>query len=654
MLKRLLSLVLAALIAVPAPALPAQVAPPSIERPVAHAARDAAPALPRLAQRLSDTIPPLYMLGGDDKIAPVALWDAATDAFPSAILSHTRTSLATMFDSTGKLTYAPNNLLTYSNTFSNAAWTKIAATISNANAVDDPGGGTQASTVTTSAGSGGVYQAIAVPFARGTIPSIWVRRRTGAGGVYLYTPDGNTPTSLSVTGAWQKFYLAGLSASNFAYIRIELAVSGDAVDIYNGSLSAVTYETTPRTADQVITTSAAYYGPRIDYDPNTLAVKGLLIEEVRTNLALQSANMASSWSVSGVVRSTDATLASDGVTAAAKYTPNAGAGPVQIYPTVGRAGTSSVAYTVSVEVDGSSGAYPVLLLQFNANNWAAAIFNTTTNADGTATQTAGGSGSGTVNGTSQKYLGNGRYRLSMSATLLNSGTYYAMYTMAKATTGVTFNAGGMPTATFAGTEYIYMAFSQDEAGSFATSYIPTAASSITRAVDVVQFTGAALTALQGSAGSAITETISLSDTSPASITNLIRGTNSILYRDTTGKTGTTNGTTALLTAAAPTWNVSLRNGLAWSAAGRSLVYTSGAVATDANAVSNGGTLYLGSNNGSAVENGWYKSFAIYNQRLSDATLQAKSVVGASYAANDNGVRFAFANDNLPVHWRIAL
>ena len=173
----------------------------------------------------------------------------------------------------------------------------------------------------------------------------------------------------------------------------------------------------------------------------------------------------------------------------------------------------------------------------------------------------------------------------------------------------------------------------------------------------MQFTGAALTALQGSAGSAITETISLSDTSPASITNLIRGTNSILYRDTTGKTGTTNGTTALLTAAAPTWNVSLRNGLAWSAAGRSLVYTSGAVATDANAVSNGGTLYLGSNNGSAVENGWYKSFAVYNQRLSDAALQAKSVVGASYAANDTVNPFApqfAANDNLPVHWRIAL
>ena len=119
----------------------------------------------------------------------------------------------------------------------------------------------------------------------------------------------------------------------------------------------------------------------------------------------------------------------------------------------------------------------------------------------------------------------------------------------------------------------------------------------------------------------------MNGSSPTAITNLIRGTNSILYRDTTGKTGTTNGTTALLTATAPTWNAALRNGLAWSGTGRSLVFTGGAVATDANAVSNGGTLYLGSNNGSAVENGWYQSFAIYNQRLPDATLQAKRCGG---------------------------
>ena len=35
-------------------------------------------------------------------------------------------------------------------------------------------------------------------------------------------------------------------------------------------------------------TSTAYYGPRFDYDPATLAPKGLLIEEQRTNLLIRS------------------------------------------------------------------------------------------------------------------------------------------------------------------------------------------------------------------------------------------------------------------------------------------------------------------------------------------------------------------------------
>ena len=83
------------------------------------------------------------------------------------------------------------------------------------------------------------------------------------------------------------------------------------------------------------------------------------------------------------------------------------------------------------------------------------------------------------------------------------------------------------------------------------------------------------------------------------------------------------------------------------------------MATDAKTFSGASAAYLGAANDGAQYwiNGHVASFAIYNQRLPDATLQAKSVVGASYAANDNVNPFApkfAANDNLPVHWRIAL
>ena len=65
----------------------------------------------------------MTLLGaGVGSIQPAASWVSTTDpTFPSSSLTYSGPSLATMFDSTGKLTYAPNNLLTYSNTFSNAA-----------------------------------------------------------------------------------------------------------------------------------------------------------------------------------------------------------------------------------------------------------------------------------------------------------------------------------------------------------------------------------------------------------------------------------------------------------------------------------------------------------------------------------------------------
>jgi hypothetical protein len=62
------------------------------------------------------------------------------------------------------------------------------------------------------------------------------------------------------------------------------------------------------------TTSAAYQGPRLDYDPATLAARGLLIEEQRTNLLLQSENFATTWvSAAPYSVSTDTEIAPDGL-----------------------------------------------------------------------------------------------------------------------------------------------------------------------------------------------------------------------------------------------------------------------------------------------------------------------------------------------------
>lgn len=97
--------------------------------------------------------------------------------------------------------------------------------------------------------------------------------------------------------------------------------------------------------------SAAIDTPRFDYDPATLAARGFLIEEARTNLLLQSEDFANSagpvlwiWPAGVVTGNTE--VAPDGTTTADTVTSSGGAQSVYQNITV----TASTAYTFSVFV----------------------------------------------------------------------------------------------------------------------------------------------------------------------------------------------------------------------------------------------------------------------------------------------------------------
>ena len=213
----------------------------------------------------------------------------------------TATGLATQFDSTGKLTYRPNNLLTYSNTFSNAAWTKTLATV--ASGVSDPFGGTNAWTLTATGGGAQLYQSVSLASGTTALATVWMRRRTGSGniGIYQYTGGTFSLPTISPTGSWQQFTVVQTPTTGSGALNIQLNASGDAVDIYLGALSAVTYETSPRSADQVITTSAAYYGPRFDYTSAAVAL-GLINEPIAaTNIARQNRDLTNAaWTKTNI------------------------------------------------------------------------------------------------------------------------------------------------------------------------------------------------------------------------------------------------------------------------------------------------------------------------------------------------------------------
>jgi hypothetical protein len=368
---------------------------------------------------------------------------------------------------------------------------------------------------------------------------------------------------------------------------------------------------------------------RIDYDPNTLAVKGLLIEEARTNYAVQSTGLTTAtWALQNATRAIGAT-SPDGTANALTLT-SSGGSIAQLYQNLTGAPTGAVTNSIFVR----AGTSPYIWLQVFDNVTSSIVYVRTS--DMTITSTTGGATS------SITMLSNGWYRLTIGRTIAVAGAYLAF--------GVA-DASGSTVSTAA---YTGLFYGPDHgAGSFDTSYIPTAAASVTRAADVVQFTGPALTALQGAAASILVEVGGV----PAY--GEIVGSNQ-LRMQVDPAAPYYNGYYApdnlIINPSAGALSTTFRAGSAWSASGKRAALNGLALASNNNAATPiTGAVTLGSTLGTYYINSWVKSFAIYNQRLPDAALQAKSVVGASYAANDNGIRYAFANnDNLPIHWRIAL
>jgi hypothetical protein len=382
-------------------------------------------------------------------------------ALPSTI-TFSRPSNATYYDSTGKLTYAPNNLLTQSNTFTNAAWAKPGSpTI--ASGVTDPLGGTNAWTITNAAvDNSGVFQNTGSSASNNTLGTFWLRRRTGTGNVSLFTSGGSVGAALTLTGSWQQFTQTN-APNGSGFFGLTLRTIGDAVDVYAPTFSAVTYETTPRTQDQVITTSAKYYGPRLDYNPATLAARGLLIEEARTNLCLRSEDFTTTWTAVTSTITANSIIAPDGLTTADTWT----SGSV-IYPSVFQTitVTNSTPYTATFYAKAGTSSTIDGELRGAAGTTIDGTFNLST---GVATVNPSAT---VITVVSMVPVGSGWYRCSITKTSTSTSFLYII---------------GQLTSVIGNTVYLWGA--QFEAGSFATSYIPTAASSVARSADTASMTG---------------------------------------------------------------------------------------------------------------------------------------------------------------------
>lgn len=203
--------------------------------------------------------------------------------------------------------------------------------------------------------------------------------------------------------------------------------------------------------------SVAANTARIDYDPVTLACRGLLIEETRTNLLVRSQEFDNaSWTKTSVTVTANAATAPDGTLTAEKLQKTASVLSYFYQPGTASAGTYTFSFFVKT-VDATR----LYLEAFQAS--ASDYFNLTT---GTVSITGGSLYTMTAHG-------NGWYRCTATKTFgaaltnLTGSLYLDVY------------------GTSATTSSAYFWGAQVELGSFATSHIPTTTAAVTRQYDLI-------------------------------------------------------------------------------------------------------------------------------------------------------------------------
>ena len=205
--------------------------------------------------------------------------------------------------------------------------------------------------------------------------------------------------------------------------------------------------------------TAASGAARFDHNPTTGESLGLLVEEARTNRHTYSEQFDNAaWGKYGATITSNATTAPDGTTTADKVASTSGAALIAL---------QQADYTLT---NGASYTRTVFAKASEISSLTVQVGNTTT---GTVFVQANLSAGTATSGGVVTALANGWFRISYSYT--QSGTTGDFYLR-------------LPDNTVAGSG-VFVWGAQLEAGSFPTSYIPTVASTVTRAADVASMTG---------------------------------------------------------------------------------------------------------------------------------------------------------------------
>jgi hypothetical protein len=574
------------------------------------------------------------------------------------LVTFTRASNATYIDSAGTLQTAVTNLLLRSEEFDNASWAKTQSSVSSNTATSPAGGTTADSLVEDSAASVQHYiiQNPSITANTNYTASVYVKANTRSSvrfgflnsglvngayahfnastGVISSQTTAGTATNISysmdsVGSGWYRCRVTCTvdtsSATGAFFVGL---VDGSNNVIYTGNgtsgifLWGAQLEQASSVGEYISTTSTINSAPRFDHNPTTGESLGLLVEEQRTNLLLQSEEFDNAgWPRSGTTLPTitaNASVAPDGATTADLWTRSIiGSNFISQAPVKT---ASAIQYTFSVFVKQSVGNFCALRCQGTFPNKVDVVFNISSGTISTAATVAGG----TFTGPSASITAypNGWYRLTVTAT---SDTALVYQCIASFSSNGVLVDGTDSVSTSAGLLW----GAQLEAGAFPTSYIPTTTATATRAADVASITGSNFSGWYNATAGTIyhqgtpataANFYSIDDaTTNNRITSYMTGATTPFMFVSTGGVSQVN-----LTSSAITSGAAFAQASAYQASSFAVSTNGGTPGTSVSGtVPTVSRMIIGANvNGAAAVNGTIRRLVFWPTRLANSTLQA--------------------------------
>lgn len=453
-------------------------------------------------------------------IRPSLLLDFANSKELDPRITFTRASTATFYNgvTTAK---AEENLMTRSQELGVGAWSTTNATIT-ANSTAAPDGTTTADTLIDDTTSGAHICAQVVTMITSAVytQSVFLKASTNnfavvtlsssvtnnyisavvdlSTGAITQTSTGtsSTFTSSSITSVgngWYRVVITGSTTGGFTRGevglapaatgnsfatngRITYAGTGTSIFVWGAQLEQRSAATayTPTVTVQItnyipaLQTAAAGVA-RFDHIPTTFESLGLLIEEQRTNLILQSETFSTTWSATRSAITANTVVSPAGTLTADVLSGDTSSDPHFISQSVT---TTATATTFSIYAKAAGRNFVALQISDSTNTGQVTYFNLSTGAVGTT---------GTGITASMVSVGNGWYRCIATVATAFAGSNSCIVAIADVDGSLAYTGNG-----YFG---IHIWGAQVEAGAFPTSYISTVASQVTRAADAASMTG---------------------------------------------------------------------------------------------------------------------------------------------------------------------